>query len=202
MMVRKGENTKQNILSRALLLASQVGLEGLSIGGLATALNLSKSGLFAHFQSKESLQIQVLETAAQVFTEHVIRPALGAPRGEPRVRALFENWLKWASSERNPGGCIFVSAAAELDDRPGPVRDRLLRISKDWLNTRIRIAMTGVEKGHFRSDLDPEQFAYELYAIMLAFHHASRLLRDPKAENRARRAFENLVQASHIGKAV
>lgn len=193
---KKGENTRQTILNRAVGLASQLGLEGLSIGTLATAMNLSKSGLFAHFQSKEALQMQVLDAASMVFVEKVVRPALQTERGEPRIRALFENWLAWANSKTNPGGCIFIAAAAEMDDRPGAVRDHLVKISKEWVNTRVRIAMTGVEKGFFRADLDCEQFAQDLHGIFLSYHHAERLLRDPKAEQRARNAFENILKGA------
>src|SRR5690242_13771922 len=126
--MRKGEATHQAILSRAMILASRIGLEGLTIGKLASDLRLSKSGLFAHFQAKEKLQIQVLDTAANAFLEGVIRPALQAPRGEQRVRKLVENWLEWAKHKNEDGGCIFVSAAAELDDRPGVVRDHLVKL--------------------------------------------------------------------------
>lgn len=177
-------------------IASQVGLEGLSIGGLAEKLQLSKSGLFAHFRSKETLQIQVLDAAAAAFSQAVVRPAVQAPRGEPRLRALFDNWMSWARGEIDmPGGCLFVTASVELDDRPGPVRDRLLKLQKEWLEVRVRVAGTGVEQGHFRKDSDPEQIAHDLYSIMLGYHHAARLLRDSKAEKRARRAFEDLIQA-------
>jgi AcrR family transcriptional regulator len=194
MNLRKGELTRQNILNCAVGLASQMGLEGLSIGSLASNLKLSKSGLFAHFQSKERLQIMVLDAAAQSFSDSVVRPAVKEERGLPRIRALFENWLGWANT-RGPGGCIFVAASAELDDRPGPVRDHLVKLQKEWLNVRIRIAMTGVEQGHFKSDLDCEQFAYDFYGIMLVYHHAARLLKDPKAEKRARRSFESLLSS-------
>lgn len=118
--MRKGELTHQTILETAVRLASRVGLHGLSIGGLAEELSLSKSGLFAHFKSKTELQVQVLEAATAAFTERVIRPALGQPRGEPRVRALFDGWLTWDRDKYLEGGCIFVAAAAELDDVPGP----------------------------------------------------------------------------------
>src|SRR5712691_7251134 len=120
--MRKGANTRHAILTHATGLASQVGLTGLTIGALADHLRLSKSGLFAHFRSKEALQIQVLEHAAASFVEAVVRPALPLPRGEPRMRALFERWLEWDQSGALPGGCVFVAAATELDDRPGPVR--------------------------------------------------------------------------------
>src|SRR5690349_10613587 len=133
--VRKGERTRDAILDGALRLASELGLEGLSIGRLAEELDLSKSGLFAHFGSKEDLQIRTLERAAARFGEVVVRPALEAPAGEPRVRALFERWLEWPRRVRQPGGCIFVAAAAELDDRPGPARDRLVALQREWLGT-------------------------------------------------------------------
>ena len=124
----KGDQTRDAILERAVRLASQVGLEGLTIGRLAGALDLSKSGLFAHFASKETLQVQTLERAAERFVEVVLRPALAEPRGEPRLRALFERWLRWPQEVSQPGGCIFVQAAVELDDRPGPARDRLVAL--------------------------------------------------------------------------
>src|SRR5437016_4651213 len=129
--MRKGERTRHQILQHALSMASTVGFAGLSIGGLADGLDLSKSGLFAHFQSKEGLQLQVLEYAAGKFVEKVVRPSLTAPRGEPRVRALFENWMKWPRLSGMGGGCIFVAASSELDDRPGPVRDRLVELQRD-----------------------------------------------------------------------
>jgi AcrR family transcriptional regulator len=194
--MRKGELTHQAILERAIRLASRVGLEGLSIGGLAEELSLSKSGLFAHFKSKTSLQVQVLETAAAVFTERVVRPALTRPRGEPRVRALFDGWLGWDRDKVLEGGCIFVAAAAELDDSPGPARDALVQSQKDWLDCLAQAARIAVAEGHFRKDLDVEQFAHDEYAVLLGFHHAQRLMKDPNAEARARRAFDALVLAA------
>ena len=191
--MRKGEKTKAAILERAVKLATRIGLEGLTIGRLATDLKLSKSGLFAHFRSKEALQIQVLDAAAERFIDEVVRPAVREPRGEPRVTALFERWLAWTRSNSGPGGCLFVAAAAELDDRPGAVRERLVALQKGWLEMVGIVFRTGVEAGRFRSDLDPEEFAHDLYAIMLGFHHAARLLKDPRAEARAHNAFERLL---------
>ncbi len=196
MGVNKGEMTRKAILARALALASEVGLEGLTIGRLASDLSLSKSGLFAHFQSKEELQRQVLDFAATRFVENVIRPAFGADPGEPRVRALFESWLDWPRTDPLPGGCFFVSAATELDDRPGPLRDRLVELQRSWLNVLADSARGAAAEGHFRPDVDPEQFAYDVHGIMLAYHHASRLLKDPKAKARVRAAFDALVQAA------
>ncbi|MEP6802261.1 MAG: TetR/AcrR family transcriptional regulator [Acidobacteriota bacterium] len=191
----KGENTREAILDHAMRLASEVGLSGLSIGRLANDLAMSKSGLFAHFQSKETLQDQVLVRASQLFIEIVVRPALAAPRGEPRLRALFERWLDWTRTAGLPGGCLFVTAAVELDDRPGPVRDRLVALQKEWLNVIGRVARTGIAEGHFGGNLDPEQLAHDLYAVMLGYHHAARLLRDPRAVSRARAGFESLLTA-------
>lgn len=194
--VRKGQATRRAVLERATSLASQVGLEGLTIGRLADELDLSKSGLFAHFRSKEALQVQVIEFAILRFVEVVVRPALAAHRGEPRVRALFERWLAWPRTGALAAGCIFVALAAELDDRPGPARDRLVQAQRDWLGVLAAAFRTGVTEGDFRPDADPDQFAHDLYGVMLAHHHASRLLGDPRARERARRAFEALLSAA------
>jgi AcrR family transcriptional regulator len=198
--VAKGDNTRTAILDRGVRLATQVGLEGLTIGRLATELHLSKSGLFAHFRSKETLQIQVLDAAAERFVDEVVKPAVREPRGEPRVRALFDRWLGWARSNSGPGGCLFVAAAAELDDRPGPVRDRLVALQKGWLEMIAIVFRTGVTEGVFRTDLDPEEFAHDLYAVMLGFHHAKRLLKDPRAEARAQAAFGRLLAAARAAR--
>jgi AcrR family transcriptional regulator len=195
-MSTKGEETRQRILDGALALASTQGIEGVTIGELAGALDLSKSGLFAHFRSKEALQIAVLQAAAERFTRLVVVPALKAPRGEARVRALFERWLMWGNSDEMPGGCIFIGAAAELDDRPGPARDVLVQGQKDLLGTLAHAARIAVDEGHFRADLDVDQFAFELFAIRLSFNHATRLMRDPRAKERAQRAFEQLIAAA------
>ncbi len=192
----KGDDTRTAILDRSIGLAAEVGLEGLTIGRLATELHLSKSGLFAHFRSKEALQIQVLDAAAERFVDEVVKPAVREPRGEPRIRALFDRWLAWTKSNSGPGGCLFVAAAAELDDRPGPVRDRLVALQKGWLEMIAIVFRTGVTEGVFRPDLDPEEFAHDLYSVMLGFHHASRLMRDPRAGARAQAAFGRLLSSA------
>ena len=191
--MRKGDATRAAILERGVRLATQTGLEGLSIGRLATELGLSKSGLFAHFRSKEALQIQVLDASAERFVQEVVRPALREPRGEPRLRAIFERWLAWTQTNSGPGGCLFVAAASELDDRPGAVRERLVALQKGWLEILATVYRTGVEEQQFRRDVEPDQFAYDLYSVMLGFHHAARLLRDPRADARANAAFERLI---------
>jgi len=193
MITAKGADTRHAVLERAVALASKVGLGGLTIGTLAEDLKLSKSGLFGHFRSKEALQIQVLNHAAERFVEAVIRPALAQPRGEPRVRSIFHRWLDWARSSPMPGGCLFVAAATELDDKDGPVRDRLQQLQREWLGVLATSYQKGIEEGHFPKDADPDQFAHDLYGVMLAYHHAHRLLRDPKAEVRARHAFQALL---------
>lgn len=191
--MRKGETTRTTILGHAAELASQVGLTGLTIGALADDLELSKSGLFAHFRSKEALQIQVLEHAAQSFIERVVTPSLKTPRGEPRIRSLFDRWLAWDRDRVYPGGCVFVAAATELDDRPGAVRDRLVDLQRQWLEVLTISLRKGIEAGQFDAQADAEQFAQDVYGIMLAYHHHSRLMGDPRAEERARRAFDRLL---------
>jgi AcrR family transcriptional regulator len=192
--MRKGQLTRAAILERAMDVASRCGLGGLTIGTLAEETQLSKSGLFAHFKSKESLQIDVLNYVANEFIERVVRAAMQEPRGIPRIRAIFDGWLRWSKWKSMPGGCIFVAAATELDDRPGPVRDRLVELQRDWLGAIARAASIAVEEKQFDARLDPSQFAHELYGIMLAYHHARRLMHDPKAEARARSAFDALIE--------
>lgn len=188
----KGAQTRDQILERAAAIASRDGLEGLSIGSLAGDLGMSKSGLFAHFGSKEELQLQVLRAAAARFANVVLMPALAAPRGEPRLRALFENWFAW-EQESAAGGCIMIAASVELDDQPGPLRDYLVEVQQQWLGALARAARLAVEEGHFRADLDDDQFAFEMKSLMLGFHDLKRLLRDPSAEARVRTAFERLI---------
>lgn len=192
----KGETTRAAILDVALARASKVGLGALSIGELAKEVGLSKSGLFAHFASKEDLQIDVVHKAIARFIELVITPALKQPRGEPRVRALFENWFEWARASELPGGCLFIAAASELDDQPGPLRDLLLASQKDWLGVLAQAARVAIDEGHFKADVDPEQFAWQLDSFILGYHHSARLFRSKDAEKRARRAFDSLIRAS------
>jgi AcrR family transcriptional regulator len=190
--VGKGEDTRQAVLERATEISARLGLAGLTIGSLADAAGLSKSGLYAHFGSKEALQLATLAHSREFFVDQVLRPALSAPRGEPRVRALFERWLEVAR-DGMPGGCLFVSASTEFDDRPGPVRDQLVRDHLDLQDSIAQVVRTAVAEEHFRPDVDPVQFAQDLHGVMLAYFHVHRLLRDPAAEDRTRRAFGRLV---------
>jgi AcrR family transcriptional regulator len=194
----KGEETRSAVLGSALSLATQLGLEGITIGKLAEHVGMSKSGLFAHFSSKENLQVAILDEAVARFVALTIAPALKKPRGEPRVRALFENWLAWSKQDFMPGGCIFIVAAVELDDRPGPARDRYIDSQKDWLATIAQAARIAIEEKHFRKDLDCDQLAYEMYSLAHGYHFMRRLGDPARAERRARTAFDRLMADAHV----
>ena len=191
----KGEATKTSILDEALHVASQVGFEGLSIGQLADRTEMSKSGLFAHFRSKEQLQLQTLDHAVARFTDIVVRPTLKAPRGERRVRELFERWLDW-ETDALAGGCVFVAASIEYDDQPGAMHDSLVRQQRDWTEFIATVAGTAVSEGEFRSDLDTRAVRVHSAVLMFGYRHAGRLLRDPEALDRTRAAFEQLLDSS------
>tara|TARA_R110002096_G_scaffold77896_11_gene183487 strand:+ start:11643 stop:12224 length:582 start_codon:yes stop_codon:yes gene_type:complete len=192
----KGEQTKSLILESALKLVSVEGLGAVSIGRLAKSVGLSKSGLFAHFKSKDALQEEVLERASNEFVANVVRPALKKPRGIPRLQAIFDNWLRWASSGRLPGGCIFVGAAVELDDKPGPLRDFLVKTQKDWVATLATAAALAIDEGHLPKTVAPEQIAFELYGIMMSYHLYKRLLGDRQARSKAQDACARLLGAA------
>jgi AcrR family transcriptional regulator len=194
-MVKKGERTKTLILNDALAVAAEVGLEGLSIGSLAGRLGLSKSGLFAHFGSKEDLQLATLRHSQERFERTVFRPALAAARGLPRLRVLFENWLAWIARTERPGGCVILAASVEYDDRPGPVRNALVAGQRELRGALAKAVRLAVEEGHLRPDTDPWQMVFELMGIVLAVHHDRGLLDDPRALDRARKAFDRLVAA-------
>jgi AcrR family transcriptional regulator len=193
--VSKGQATKESILDEALHVASQAGFEGLSIGQLAERTDMSKSGLFAHFRSKEQLQLQTLDHAVAIFTDVVVRPTLKAPRGERRIRELFARWVDWESGTL-AGGCVFATASIEYDDQPGAMHDSLVRQQRDWTELITTVAGTAVSEGEFRADLDTKQFAFTLQALMFGYRHAGRLLRDPDALDRTRAAFEQLLDSS------
>ena len=193
MALRKGEQTRVAILDEALRIASKLGLEGLTIGSLADATGMSKSGLFAHFGSREDLQLAVLEHAAQRYGEQVFAPVLKIDRGLPRLRALFERWLDWALESGLPGGCIMISAAAEYDDRPGPIRDAVIANQHRGNAITQKAVRLAIEEGHLSPDTDPEQISFELLGIVLAAHNHRRLLGDKEARKRALTAFDQLI---------
>ncbi|MDO9570562.1 MAG: TetR/AcrR family transcriptional regulator [Hydrogenophaga sp.] len=190
--MQKGQQTKAAIVEAALGLATQIGLEGLSIGALAEVMQMSKSGVFAHFGSREELQISVVREYHTRFEEEVFYPAMAAARGLPRLRAMFDNWMKRTSVEID-SGCIYISGAVEFDDRPGPVRDALASSVNTWLSAMRRAVELAVAEGHLNPDTDADQMAFEIHALILALHYEARFLRSPDSLHRALRAFEGIV---------
>jgi AcrR family transcriptional regulator len=190
----KGERTRSAILDQALRLVSKAGLDGLTIGTLAEATGMSKSGLFAHFGSREELLLAVLAHGQAQFGEVVFQPAMAKPRGLPRLRAMFVNWLDWTESAELPGGCPMIGGAAEFDDKPGPVRDMLAGGQRTWIETLKRAVRQAVEQGQLARDTDPEQIAFEMFGIALVVHHHRRLLGYKKARERALSALDSLFR--------
>jgi AcrR family transcriptional regulator len=173
-------------------MAARVGLEGLSIGTLAEAVGKSKSGVFAHFGSREELQIAVVREYHRRFEAEVFAPAMRKPRGLPR-RALFENWMRHTSAELD-SGCIFISGAVEFDDRPGPVRDALAEAVDAWIGAMTRAVAQACEEGHLAAGADPRQISFEIHALILALHYEARFMRRPGSQARARQGFVNILQ--------
>ena len=190
----KGAETRASILTQAISMAGILGLEGLTIGRLATQTGMSKSGLFGHFGSKEALQFAVLETIAKDFSLKVISPALKEPTGETRLRKLFSNWMKWANDEKQEGGCRLMGASVELNARPGELRDYLAEQQIEWIDCIRRMAQKAVSESIFRAGLDTRQFAFEFHSIGLGLNFSLRLLRDPAALSRSQVAFDSLIQ--------
>ncbi len=189
----KGEATRSQILEEGLQTASEGGFEALTIGSLAERTGLSKSGLFAHFGSKDELQIAVLDEAARRFTEIAFMQAMQAPRGLARLRALFENWLSWSDQSKLLGGCPIMAAAFEFDDRPGPVRDAVADHHARLRREMERCVQMAIDTGEFRPDTDPAQFAFEMLGLATAYYVAKRLLKDRNAVRHAHGSFERLV---------
>jgi AcrR family transcriptional regulator len=190
--LQKGQQTKAAIVDAALGLATQIGLEGLSIGALAEVTQMSKSGVFAHFGSREELQISVVREYHARFEQEVFYPALQAPRGLPRLRALFANWMKRTSAEID-SGCIYISGAVEFDDRPGPVRDALAESVNIWLAAMLRAVLQAQEEGQLHADADAKQISFEIHALILALHYEARFLRSPDSLARANAGFDNIL---------
>ena len=183
----RGLKTRRTILRKAVNIASLEGLEGLTIGRLATTLRISKSGLFAHFGSKEDLQCAVVDEARDIFVEKVIRPAWHF-KGLRLLRALCENWLSYGEQKVFPGGCFFSAASLEFDDRPGPVRDRIVGLMKKWLGNLEHAARDAQAAGEIREDVDVHQLAFEIQALAMGGNWSSRLFRDPAAFRSAQAA--------------
>lgn len=189
----KGAATRDAIIDRAYEIARFSGVEGLSIGPLAQAVGMSKSGVFAHFGSREDLQRAVIESAATRFGEAVFVPALSQPRGLPRLRAIMRHWFDWVGG--NTGGCVLLGSVSEYDDRPGPLRDQVLRNERRWREVLRRAIQLAIDEGHLR-DGDPGQYAFELYAFPLAVHHEAGLFGFDLARRHGEAAVERWF-ASH-----
>jgi AcrR family transcriptional regulator len=191
-----GERSHAAILREAAQLATVEGLDGLSISRLAEAVGMSKSGLFAHFGSKEELQLATVETASDLFDEIVIDPALRAPTGIERLRALCENYLRHVEGDVYPGGCFFASAAAELDTRMGPVRDRAVAVVGDWLEHQRAAVRDAQAEGAIDPSEDPEQLAFELEAYLILANQMFVISRDPAPIEQARHALARRLAAA------
>lgn len=192
-VMQKGQQTKATIVDAALGLATQIGLEGLSIGALAEVARMSKSGVFAHFGSREELQLSVVREYHERFETEVFYPALKAARGLPRLRALFANWMKRTSAEID-SGCLYISGAAEFDDRPGPVRDALASSVKTWLKAVHRAVTQARDEGHLSADMDANQMVFEIHGLILALQYEARFLKSSHSLDRTSRGFENILQ--------
>ncbi len=191
--LQKGQQTKATIVDAALGLATQIGLEGLSIGALAEVARMSKSGVFAHFGSREELQLSVVREYHERFEAEVFYPVLQEKRGLPRLRLLFANWMKRTSAEID-SGCLYISGAAEFDDRPGPVRDALASSVKTWLKAVHRAVTQARDEGHLSADLDANQMVFEIHGLILALHYEARFLKSAQSLARASLGFENILQ--------
>jgi len=191
--LQKGQQTKQAIVDAAMGLATQIGLEGLSIGVIAEVTRMSKSGVFAHFGSREELQISVVREYFRHFERDVFYPAMSEPRGLPRLQALFANWMRQVALEIQ-SGCVFISGAVEFDDRTGPVRDALASSVKTWLNAVYRAVVQAKECGHLDADANEQQIAFEIHGLILALHYEARFLKTPGSVARANQGFDDILR--------
>jgi AcrR family transcriptional regulator len=192
----RGLKTRESILRRAVSIASVEGLQGLTIGKLAADLGISKSGLFAHFGSKEDLQLAVIEAARLIFVDLVIRPA-SHEKGLRRLRMFYENWISYSNAKTFAGGCFFSAVSLEFDDRPGKVRDQIMILMKKWLDTLEDTARAAQAGREIKKEVDPHQLAFEMHALATAANWSSRLFQDKTAFRTARTAvLQRLEQVS------
>jgi len=189
----KGLTTRELILEKAYELAREDGLEGLSIGALALSTGMSKSGVFAHFGSREQLQLALLEWVAARFLEFTKAPAVREARGLPRLRKIAERWCEWGRIHQS--GCVLLSAAVEYDGRDGALRQAVLRQQSDWRDELRRAIKLAMGAGHLRADSDPTQLAFEIYALMLGLHHDAGLFGYEEARHRTDIALERLFSS-------
>jgi AcrR family transcriptional regulator len=189
---RKGDQTRAAILEAALAMASREGLEGLTIGTLADQMRMSKSGVFAHFGSREDLQLAVLREYVGRFVDEVLRPAVKKPRGLPRLEAILDRWVAFLAREITLG-CIMIAGAVEYDDRPGPQRDAMVAIITGWKAELLKAIRQAMAEGHLNRTADAPQMVFEIYGLMLAMHQDARLLRSADSAKRARAGLRRLI---------
>jgi len=194
---KKGSVTKSVILQAALEIAIKSGLEGITIGHLAESVGMSKSGVFAHFGSREDLQIEVIRKYYEYFSEFVFAPALAKPKGLPRLRHMIDAWLKM-SVGKDTSSCFFIAGAAEFDDRPGIVRDELVQSVEDWRSALLRAIKESVAAGHLKESVIPQEMLFQLYSIVLGAHHDSRFLQNPKSLTLANKLIKNVFLAHQV----
>ena len=187
-------STRERILAQGLALMSQAGLAGVTLGVLADQVGMSKSGLFAHFRSKEDVQIGLLRYMAQFARAHVVQPAMSADEGLPRLKALVRNWFGWAQRAGLPGGCPVAAGLFEFDDVEGAVRNEILVMESEWRGLLKQLVQKASDRGHLRQDLDVDQFVWELCGIYLSHHTAHRFLHAADADRRANTAFQALLE--------
>ena len=192
---RKGDLTRAAIVEAALVAASRDGLEGLTIGTLADSMQMSKSGVFAHFGSREELQLAVLKAYVQRFVDEVLRPAVTKPRGLPRLEAILQRWVAFLAREMTRG-CIMIAGAVEYDDVPGPQRDEMVAIITGWKRELIKAIRQAVSEGHLKPRVDAQQLVFEIYGLMLAMHQDARLLRSADSAARARAGLRRLIDGA------
>ncbi|WP_092395089.1 TetR/AcrR family transcriptional regulator [Collimonas sp. OK412] len=192
--MRKGEMTRAAILDVAITLASRDGLEGLTIGLLAEKMNMSKSGVFAHFGSREDLQIEVVKLYHRQFEQEVFYPSIKEARGLPRLECMFARWIRQVTIEI-ASGCIYISGAVEYDDRPGEIREQLVTMVRTWQQALHRCTLQAVDAGHLRADTDADQLVYEMYGLILGLHHDARFLKKAGSVERAQKGFDRLIDS-------
>jgi AcrR family transcriptional regulator len=192
-------NARAKLLASGLHMISQEGLGGVTLGRLAQQVGISKSGVFAHFHSKDQVQIALLDHSAELAARRVVEPALREPDGLPRLRALVANWFGWAERASLPGGCPVAAAMFELDDVDGPVRDKVAQMSEEWSALVVGAVQRAVDLGHLRADLDVEQFVWELFGMYLGHHASSRFVRYAGADERAKTALDGLFARAQLG---
>ncbi len=195
-MKQATHSTRERILQQGLDLLSETGLSGVTLGVLADQVGMSKSGLFAHFRSKEDVQIALLQQMTEVASATVVLPAMGHAAGLPRLTALVHLWLGWTKRAGLRGGCPIASALFELDDIEGPVRDKVLAMESHWRGLLGQMVQETIDLGQLSPTLDKEQFVWELCGIYLSHHASYRFIHDPSADTRAYTAFESLLERS------